>query len=416
MKKNIQFLVIALFLAAFSAQAQEKLSLEKAISLALEKNYSIQISRNDAVVSQKNVTLGNAGILPQVTGTVGETQSLGNPQNVFSGGIALNWTIFDGMLMFVNYDKLKTLKTISDVNLKYSIERNVSQVVLAYYGVTKQTEILKALRENITISEERLRLAKDRFSVGSGSKLEQLQALTNLNEDKSSLVRQEIAVSNAKIVLNQIIGREIEADYLVNDSIPVLENISSQEMQSSSLKNNPTIVLAEQNTRIAQSSLDSAQTQYYPKVNLNFGYSFSQFGTPTATQSGMIYGVGLNWSIFDGLNTDRKKEIARTGISSAELRLQSAKDSIDAEITKAFNNYHTALQILKMEEENIAVAKQVVQISVEKMRVGTITQLELRDAQQILLNSENRLISTRFDAKTAETDLLRLSGQLVKNK
>jgi outer membrane protein TolC len=65
-----------------------------------------------------------------------------------------------------------------------------------------------------------------------------------------------------------------------------------------------------------------------------------------------------------------------------------------------------------LEKDNLSNAEQTLDIALERFRLGTISSLELREAQRSFLESENRLINAEFEAKVAETELLRLSGEL----
>jgi outer membrane protein len=70
---NIKKIICLIFCAsAFTAgvKAQEcPLAYPKdAVEIALKNNYNIKLSQNNAAIAGNNVTLGNAGFLPLVTG------------------------------------------------------------------------------------------------------------------------------------------------------------------------------------------------------------------------------------------------------------------------------------------------------------------------------------------------------------
>jgi outer membrane protein TolC len=66
-----------------------------------------------------------------------------------------------------------------------------------------------------------------------------------------------------------------------------------------------------------------------------------------------------------------------------------------------------------LEEENILLAKENVEIAMERYRLGLSTALELRETQKSLEEAYTRLINARYNMKLAETNLLRLSGRLL---
>ena len=72
------------------------------------------------------------------------------------------------------------------------------------------------------------------------------------------------------------------------------------------------------------------------------------------------------------------------------------------------------MQLLQCETENVTVAQTNFELANEQYKVGVITALELRDAQQNYVLSQTRLSAAQFDAKIAETELLRLSADIFK--
>jgi outer membrane protein len=55
-----------------------------------------------------------------------------------------------------------------------------------------------------------------------------------------------------------------------------------------------------------------------------------------------------------------------------------------------------------------------VDVALEQFEVGTITSVELREVQEQFIQAESRLLTAQFEAKQAEVELLRLSGQLLR--
>ena len=72
MIKKIACLVFSFAMAITIAKAQQPqvplLTLKDAVEIALKNNYNIKLSQNNSTIASNNVTLGNAGILPQLTG------------------------------------------------------------------------------------------------------------------------------------------------------------------------------------------------------------------------------------------------------------------------------------------------------------------------------------------------------------
>lgn len=60
----------------------------------------------------------------------------------------------------------------------------------------------------------------------------------------------------------------------------------------------------------------------------------------------------------------------------------------------------------------MSFARRNLGIAQEKYKLGALNDLELRETQQKLMDAENRLLQANFQYKSAEIELLRISGQL----
>ena len=129
---------------------------------------------------------------------------------------------------------------------------------------------------------------------------------------------------------------------------------------------------------------------------------------------GLNYGFTIDVPILNNFNQRRLIRQAQLDISFQELQLQTQRSLLELGIYNAFKTYQFQKQALELEESNIQLAKENVFIAFERYRLGVSTYLELRDAQQSLETAYIRLIDARFNTKVAETELLRLRGDLVR--
>jgi outer membrane protein TolC len=137
--------------------------------------------------------------------------------------------------------------------------------------------------------------------------------------------------------------------------------------------------------------------------------------TPLFNQNkGLNYGFGASVPIFNGFNARRQVAQAKLFIGTQQLVYDSTKERIDLSIMNTYQNYQYAKQSLQLEEDNILLAKENVAIALEVYRHGASTFLDLRVAQTSLDSAYSRLIAARYNTKLAETELLRLKGQLVR--
>ena len=98
----------------------------------------------------------------------------------------------------------------------------------------------------------------------------------------------------------------------------------------------------------------------------------------------------------------------------SQTQYDMTKQQLDIKLSTAFRDYQQAKNLLILEEQNNKLALMNIEIAFENFRIGKISTLELKDVQKSLDDANIRLVNARYDAKTAETELMRLNGMLVK--
>lgn len=431
------FVLILLITGSFPGNrvySQDLLTIEDAVQIALQNNYAILISQNEAEIAAKNHSLGNAGFLPRIDANASQSKSITDSKQEFLSGqvvdrtgaetdnrsasIDLNWTLFDGFKMLASYSKLKSLKEIGKLQLKQDVEANIAAVIEAYYDIVQQKLNLEVARETVSISEDRLRIAEDNFELGAASRLEMLQARVDLNSDRSALLRQEVLFANAKTVLNQLMGRPIETEFTVTDSIALGNPLNHDELVKSLMENNTAIRLSRERINTASKEFREIRAERFPKLGFNVGYDYSKSESEagfvaSSRTTGLSYRFDISLNLFNGFNLNRREQNARIDIRNREIELQEILSLVEASFQTEFASYQNSLERVRMEQENLEVADENVDVSLERFRLGAITALELREAQRNYIAARNRLISALYEAKQSETELLRLAGKLV---
>ena len=77
--------------------------------------------------------------------------------------------------------------------------------------------------------------------------------------------------------------------------------------------------------------------------------------------------------------------------------------------------YVQSKSIFKLETTNFDAAEKTLGISKEKYNQGLMSAVEFREAQRNWLNARLRLLNAEFDVRVNEIELMRLSGEFVKN-
>lgn len=431
-KIRFQSLVLFLF-CMVKMNAQEVLTVEDAVKIALENNFEIKIASNNLTIDKTNVSTGNAGMLPVVAATIvnnnrnqnssqtsqtGEVTQLDNAKNNSLGyGVGLDWTVFDGLKMFAKFDQLKELQNLGEAQLKGTILQKIGGVTATYFDLVQQQQQLAALDSTILISDKRLNLAQNRFSIGKASKLEVLNAQVDLNTDKVMFLRQKDLYANTKIALNQILARDSQINFKVVDEIAVDEKLKLDELTALAEKQNPQLQAQIISKRVSELQLKQIRADRYPTVKLNTGYNFSETTsslgyTAKSSARGFNYGFSASLNIFDGLSQNRNEKIAKIELENSEIATNQQNMDLLSALASAYQKYLTNLELIDLECINQDIASQNLRISIDKLTIGTITTLEFRAAQLNYVNAKVRYSNAQFQAKLSEIALKELAGNI----
>jgi outer membrane protein TolC len=428
-------IILTAFIIAqgFLAFAQDTLKLNDAIVLALQNNYSISLAENTSKISGITNSAGNAGMLPKVDLNATRSYALNNSKaeyfdgrirdvpkaksNIQNAGIQLSWTIFDGLNMFIQHDKLNELEQLSNTQLRGVVENTVAQVSRIYFDIVVQYEILDLYHEALQISNQRRKFAKVRLDLGGGSELTFLQATVDMNADSANYMKQLSVIKNLKSDLNLILSRDIITDVLVEKTIPVNESLIYNDLWNKVQVQSPDLLEARSAINLAGLVTKEIKSVQLPRLTINTAYSYNKsqtdVGTFTSNRNlGFSAGVTLNYNLFNGFTNNQKLKIARIREESAVQDAELQKLTLEANLQQVYTDFQTNLKLVRFEKENIQFARLNWTITQEKYKLGALNDIELRETQKKLMDAENRLLVSLFQCKSAEIELMRLSGQL----
>lgn len=420
---KINFLWLACFLPfVLSAQQPVVISANDAIKMALENNLSIKIIQSDLEIATVQNNWANAGKLPTVTSSIGNTEALTNlnqvlnsgsvikrngvTNNIVSANISANWRIYNGNRVTATKERFDELEKIGKLQVEQQMQQIAYEVISTYYNIVRLQQQVKSTQANIKLSQERLLIAKTRYDVGNAAKTDLLQSTIDVNEQLIGLQEIQRQISTNKLSLTTLMKNSQDFIFQIADSTFKIPTLEYNNVVAKLDTQNVSLLLAERALAVIAKDRIILNAQKLPIISLNSVTNYNRnIATGGLFLTNMSYGpnIGITVSVPIFNTTAVKTQLKVNTIQQQQqtLRTEFIKSQLKQDILTAFQEYHNALSIADIEKANIAIAEENNYISTERFKKLQTNLIELRQAQASLILAQDRYINAMFRAKMA---------------
>ncbi|WP_435625072.1 TolC family protein [Flagellimonas sp.] len=416
------------------AVAQETLTVEEAVAIALERNYDLKIAKNNTELADVQASTLNSGYFPTVSASSGVNYSDEN-QNVqfldgtttavdgavtesYNASVTAEYVIFDGLVRKFTHQNNKENLNLVKLQERQQIENSIISIYEAYFNTAFQKRVVDNLKLNVENSKDRLDRAGRKLKYGQGTKLEELNAQVDLNNDSISYIEAFRDLNNLKRNLNLLLGRNVSTDFEVNTEVFFKPEMDKQFILEAAERENIQVLLANQNLLLSDLDIKINKAQFLPKIVGSGSYRWNESQNPPTSFAlqneayGVNLGLSLSWNIFNGTNATRVKT-AKITKKNREIELIKAKEELVTDVLNSYETYSIAKYTLEAETDNLETNELNFERTQKQFSLGQVTSLDYRQAQINLFNSRNNYARSKFDLKIAELNILQLSGKLV---
>lgn len=428
-------LIVALTLfGGTSVRSQPVLGLDEALRLAMEQNYTIRVARLDSALARNTgrgattayypglaITGGVTRGMNDVSQTLSSGQEIDRPGAGFTNinaGATVTWTLFDGLAMFAQDDRLRALEKSGLESARSTIALAVADVVTAYGNAAQQQTLARTTRRALDLVDARYAVEQRRKDVGDISGVELSQAEIDRNTVRSTLVQAETQLDVAKTQLNTLMGRRptevFDVDSMVR--IPVLPALA--ELEADLARRNPDVLALERQIEAASSHVRATDAAFFPRIDATGGYQYTNNQNDAGfllsnRSNGWSAGLTLRYDLFRGFEDQLASERARLDVQRLELAAVERRNDLLNRLVQSYQRYDQARRLLEIERASYAAAERNATVALERLRVGTITSLDVRQTLLSLVDIGARVARFEYEAVVAATEALRLSGRLV---
>ena len=401
----------------------DTVSIADAVVTALANNYNIRIARIEEKKAQNTRKLKYGALLPtaRIDGSMTYTNTDGGSGSssplsssgettIYTVGVSGNWTLFDGFRMFYGFKQVEQLSRFTEQASRHQIESSVAGVITAYNNLLALEAMLEAVKNQLDISRALLNKLKNRYDFGGTTKRVLLRQQVVVNADSASVLAMELDLIQARHALNVAMGRSPNASLtVIPDTTASSPEHDAAYWFDHAKKHNAGLRMAEISVNIAESEYGIAKAAFWPVIAANGSLS-QNFGN--SEQKRLSAGLTLSWPIFTGFRTLTAAQNAKLDTKSAEYSLEQKLKQLEALIYAQYERQQNAYNKINFERQAVQLAQQSLDVSQEQYALGGISDVQLREAQLALTQSQVRFQSALFQYKVTSMQLEQLAGTL----
>lgn len=287
-----------------------------------------------------------------------------------------------------------------------------------YYGLVQQKQAIENQRRNMEGFDFSKRQAEALFNVGRTSELDVLRAKRNFLNSRNRLLEEEenyqLALDRFKVFLGLPMSSKIDVQMEAPKIVPV--NFDLHSAMDVAFANRLDYITRREQLEDSERDVRIAKNALLPQLDLNFNYSLSSESNASFQNQrfeNRSYSIGMDLEIpLDRVSERSGYYTSLIGFRRALRSFEEFQENLVLEIQNAFRELDRRRESLRIQEELIIDQEKNLKIAQIRYEQGEISNRDVVEAQESLLEARNALIQEKVNYEIARLNLLRDLGIL----
>ncbi|MDP3148635.1 MAG: TolC family protein [Ignavibacteria bacterium] len=439
--KFFKILILAFIVTGLIAiNAQEKITLRQAITIALNQNTSVIKSVNSLETSNAAVKNSYGNLLPSlslssgwnwqrvsnskgatVVNYFGEAQTLGPTETdsrSYSVSLGGNVTLFDGLANISSINQSKNNLQSAQYDLEKLRQDVTLQTVNLFIIITNNEKILKFQEADLKFNQDMLNKVKEMFDLKMKANVDLYSQEYQTSNSQLSYLQAKNNYEKSKITLLNYLSKDILKDYVFEMDSSYLPGSVKNPDDLDALYN--TALINRSDYRSSKLKLENSEYQltiarggYLPSLSGNYGFSTS------ATQPGDLFsrkvysaGLSLSFPIFSRWSTDLATQTAKVQNKNTDEDLNALQRQIKSDLKNAVLDLQTATLQLEVTKAALKSALETWQIKRDSYTLGAATFIDQQQSYRDYVQATNNAIASESNYILKQFGLLSALGLL----
>ena len=406
---------------ALGVHAQESVFLQQYREKVKAYNQDIKSAGYAVSIRQEAEKSAKADFLPSLSGNA-DASYTGNPLELYRELPSIETPLyFQGR--DTKYGASVTLlqPVYSGGALKAGLEKSRKEKESALYEEKRVTndvlyqamvEVAAGFKESVAALVE---VVRHRVEEEYTDRNDLLMAEVKLNDAEFRLEQARNEAEVARLSMNSFSG-EASDKVILTDSlvVPLTEVQVYEQTLETAMAHRPELRIAANQVAIQQSAARIANSRYLPKLSVGVDGSYSSPGydfNSDLDPNYMVY-AKLSVPIFEWGKRKNTRRIGKLDVNRALENQSKVADGVRLEVETAYYTYTQAVRQVCLTESSLAKAATSEQLAMDKYKEGTISIVEVLNAQMYHQEAELNHIRSKLRAQLAKSSLERAAGRL----
>ena len=299
----------------------------------------------------------------------------------------------------------------AEFRVRDSRDQVVFVVESLYLQAISEASRIVSAQAQVTTSQALYNLAADQKKAGVVPAIDVVRAQVQLQSDQQRLIFYRNEFEKGKLAIARAIGLPPGQQFALQDQAPYtpVEGITLDQALDQAYRTRADYKAAQAVVNAAERTREAAKAQKLPTLALNADYG-AIGPDPASARGTFTLGARLQVPIYQGGRINADIEEADAQLQQRRSEAEDLRGKIDSDVRTAFFDLKSYEEQLRIARSQIDLAKSQLQQSQDRFAAGVTNNVEVVQAQQAVVSSDDNYISGLYSYNLAKASLTRAIG------
>lgn len=422
-------ITLLLLLAATASAAQETTVLQQSYrERVIAYNQDLKAARHATDISREAVKSAKADRLPSLsagahfdyTGNPAElTATLPGAEHPFSfegsstkygANLTLAQPVYTGGAVRAGQRRAEEQLKISGYEQEQVLNTLICNADIHYWNLVARQESVAVAEDYRRAVSDLVGVIRQRVETGYADRNDLLMAEVKLNEAEYNLLKAENESEQARLALNSLAGADAGELLPTDPEVAAADRVTAARADMDTvLDNHPDTKIASGRISLAESDARLAASKHLPRLTVGIDGNYGSPGFDFKSDPDFNYALyaRLNIPLFEWGKRRQTRRTGRAQVGIAREYYNKTADRTRLAAEQAYLDYTRSVEQVVLTRNSLAKASESETLAFDKYKEGSISIVEVINAQLYHRQAQINHIQAKLNAQTAKSNYAR---------